>query len=514
MFRDELDMLEMRLHETDGLIDRHVIVEAETTHRGVPKPLFFRDSAGRFEAHASRITHMAGGPLPDEAPWANEHLQRDAAWTVIDPEASDDDVVLICDVDEIPSRSLLEKAKSGELPEVCAVRMRTFLYAVDWEVQDEVPPACVVATAGYIRRHGGSLAAIRDQRDEYPVIQDGGWHFSWVGGPEAQRRKLETATCHTELVNTEEGRRIADGTRYREAADGDGLKTVPVDVDCTWPAMIRQRRVPPEWFRPREDSPGRRAGGLSDVVVMTTAWRRPYYLEQTLASWERVRGLSEIRKFSILLGASPRVGEARKIIEAFAERVSIPVEVHEDDGTRGPWRTLAEGGSRVFEDDGAGFIVIAEEDILVAADVLELLAWGREEFQDNPDVLVVNAHSRCGQGWDGPSVTDDPDADPAVIRLLPYFNQWGWGTWRDRWEKVLLPDWDYDGTSGTALQSGHDWNIHLRTMRGYVAATPDASRTQHIGDLETWAATAETLSWSKASSFREHRDPVTFEVTA
>ena len=88
MFRDELDMLEMRLHETDGLIDRHVIVEAETTHRGVPKPLYFRDSSGRFEAHASRITAVAGGALPDEQPWVNEHLQRDAAWTVIDAEAS------------------------------------------------------------------------------------------------------------------------------------------------------------------------------------------------------------------------------------------------------------------------------------------------------------------------------------------------------------------------------------------------------------------------------------------
>ena len=128
-------------------------------------------------------------------------------------------------------------------------------------------------------------------------------------------------------------------------------------------------------------------------------------------------------------------------------------------------------------------------------------------------MLVVNAHSRCGQGWDGPGVKDNPDADPSQVRLLPYFNQWGWGTWRDRWEKVLLPDWDYDGTSGTAMQSGHDWNIALRTMRGHVAVTPDASRTQHIGDREAWAATPVTLSWSKAASFREHREPVTFEVT-
>jgi hypothetical protein len=248
------------------------------------------------------------------------------------------------------------------------------------------------------------------------------------------------------------------------------------------------------------------------MAVMTTAWKRPYYLKQTLASWERARGLSELRKFCICLGASPRLDEAREVIAAFASRVSVPVEVHEDSGTLGPWRTLADGGDKVFADPGVDFIVIAEEDIFVADDVLELLEWGRREFQGNPGVLVVNAHSRCGQGWDGPSVKDDPAADPALVRLVPYFNQWGWGTWRDRWENILIPDWDYDGTSGTLLQSGHDWNIHLRTMKGHVAALPDASRTQHIGDLETWAATPETLAFSKAASFRRHRDPVTFRV--
>ena len=170
MFRDELDMLEMRLHETDDLIDRHVIVEAETTHRGVPKPLYFRDSAGRFEAHASRITAVAGGALPDEQPWVNEHLQRDAAWTVIDAEASDDDIVLICDVDEIPSRSLLERAKAGDLPEVCSVRMRTFLFAVDWEVADQeaLPgprassrqPGTSAATAGPSPRSGDRMGRV------------------------------------------------------------------------------------------------------------------------------------------------------------------------------------------------------------------------------------------------------------------------------------------------------------------------------------------------------------------
>ena len=161
-----------------------------------------------------------------------------------------------------------------------------------------------------------------------------------------------------------------------------------MDVDCTWPAIaIRQRRVPPEWFRPRPSSSGGRprAGSLSDVVVMTTAWRRPYYLEQTLASWERARGLSEIRKFSICLGGSPRVAEARKIIEAFAGRVSVPVEVREDDGTLGPVADAPpDGGRPAFEDDGVGFIVIAEEDILVADDVLGAARVGAGAVRGQP----------------------------------------------------------------------------------------------------------------------------------
>lgn len=251
---------------------------------------------------------------------------------------------------------------------------------------------------------------------------------------------------------------------------------------------------------------------LSDVALVTTAWRRPYYLEQTLAAWERARGYDQLRHHIVRAGASDRLDETRRVLNAFAGR-HPHVFVEEDDGTLGPWRVNAAGFVHAFSDPSVSFAMIAEEDILPADDVLELMTWAATEFADDKEVLVVNAHSRCGQGWDGPEVKDDPDADPCALRLAPYFNQWGWGTWRDRFENVLLPDWDFDGTSGTASQSGHDWNIHLRTMRGHLAVTPDASRTQHIGDKEAWAANEWTLSWSKAASFREHRDPVKFRLS-
>ena len=246
MFRDELDMLAMRLEETTWA--RTVLVESTVTHRGIPKPLHYLENEARFASYA--VDHVVA-PLPDDLnPWVREHAQRNAAWPVIDAEADDSDLVFICDCDEIP---LLEALDGPVLGDVVALRMRTFLYAVDWEAdsQDALPPTCVVTTAGYLRKHDGDLAGVRDKRDSYPVVRDGGWHFSWLGGPEAQRRKLETATCHTELIGSDEGRRIADGSRYREATtDGTGIPTVAVQVDDTWPPAIRERRVPAEWFRP------------------------------------------------------------------------------------------------------------------------------------------------------------------------------------------------------------------------------------------------------------------------
>ena len=45
---------------------------------------------------------------------------------------------------------------------------------------------------------------------------------------------------------------------------------------------------------------------MRDVAVMTTACWRPYYLERTLGSWAKVRGIEQVAKFVVGLGDSPR----------------------------------------------------------------------------------------------------------------------------------------------------------------------------------------------------------------
>lgn len=266
MYRDEAAMLECRAEAFAGRDVTHVACESPWTHRGVPKPLSFaRDADGLAARYpGARWRHVTDGFEPDPDPWVAEHHQRNSAWKVIAAEAAPGDVVLIADVDEIPSPALLDFlprwAAAGPLSPL-AVRMRTFLFAADWECADPgVPPACVAATVRQLRDRAGCgeyLAEVRDGRCGYPEFPGfGGWHFSWLGGPARQRDKLLYATCHREILRTREGELILSGARWRSAEDGGGLPVRPVDVDETWPAYVRERRCPPEWFRPRGGGEG------------------------------------------------------------------------------------------------------------------------------------------------------------------------------------------------------------------------------------------------------------------
>ena len=38
---------------------------------------------------------------------------------------------------------------------------------------------------------------------------------------------------------------------------------------------------------------------LSRMAVVMVAWRRPYYLRETLGAWSRVRGIGDVRTLAI-----------------------------------------------------------------------------------------------------------------------------------------------------------------------------------------------------------------------
>lgn len=263
MFLDDWDMLQCQMEALADVEAMVLAVESPWTHRGAPKPLHLQENPRRWAywKQQHKLVPVTARNLPTGADdhWGREHAQRNAAWHVIASLAADDNPVLICDADEIPSRELLDflpKWASNPASTALAIPMRTCLFAVDWEVTIPLPPTCVAATVGFLRRHmeaGVTLGQVRDKRESFRRFPGhGGWHLSWIGGPEKQREKLLRTTCHTELLGSPEGDLIASGERWRTSQDGGGLPVTPVDVDETWPAFVYERRCPENWFRPRE----------------------------------------------------------------------------------------------------------------------------------------------------------------------------------------------------------------------------------------------------------------------
>ena len=57
-FFREFDVLEIRLKELAGLVDRFVVVESAWDFSGNPKPLHFEENKERFAPFLDRIAHI------------------------------------------------------------------------------------------------------------------------------------------------------------------------------------------------------------------------------------------------------------------------------------------------------------------------------------------------------------------------------------------------------------------------------------------------------------------------
>ena len=247
---------------------------------------------------------------------------------------------------------------------------------------------------------------------------------------------------------------------------------------------------------------------LTRTAIAMTAWRRPQYLRQTLASWAQVDGIRDVAAFSIHLDPSDRLDKMLAVIAEARGEYGLDITARVNTRHLGVSVNPVESGTAVFREyPDVDFLVMAEEDLVVADDTLRYLTWADETFRDTPSVLIACAHSP-----DNP----DPDADPAAVVLLPRFRCWIWGTWRDRWFNTLAPAWDRNYSSGTPEhpEVGFDYNIDLRVIPqgGYVCALPLAARSQNIGRFEGVHADASTYDGTQNPSFREKFGDVEYKV--
>ena len=263
MLNGELDMLEAALFENYDRVHRFILTEATLTHQGRPKPLFYDASQGRFAQYADKIVHVVCDYLPSREqepdPWVRERMQRDAGLAAFMPATDPDDIVIVSDVDEIPSSAAFEQEPAPFLGGNLYLRFA----AADTPGSPGVMQ--VLARAGAI----GSVDQLRQRREHFPAYDKAGWHLSWLGGQAAIAEKIE-CFCHLEAYDWATRANNADVMhRYGMGVlPDDGTITPAPVLDIPWvdsreerdalpweqqsPMWVHRRLCPDSWWRPKD----------------------------------------------------------------------------------------------------------------------------------------------------------------------------------------------------------------------------------------------------------------------
>ena len=214
-FFNELDLLEFRLKLLDQYVDFFVVCESNYTHSGKPKPYYFEENKHRFDKWKHKIIYIPVSQSTEDLSFnkVNSYTPTDGSWILENQqrlglmysvkEMGDSDIVLVGDLDEIPNPEAVFAIRSGNIlnepaPKAISLSLLFHYYYMNCQME------------GYDRNWNGTVACLgkyfkevgpqqlRDDRNNLPRLPEAGWHFSYLGGLEKIKTKIESF-AHTEF---------------------------------------------------------------------------------------------------------------------------------------------------------------------------------------------------------------------------------------------------------------------------------------------------------------------------
>jgi len=230
--------------------------------------------------------------------------------------------------------------------------------------------------------------------------------------------------------------------------------------------------------------------------LVFTAYNRPRYFSPVMTTWWKVREYADWQP-RVFLEPGPAEHTMTRIATTYGAQVHL--NPHRRGVLSNPWHAL----DTAFT-EGADFVVLAEDDVMVSDDVLEYFTYASAAFRTD-HVLGICANSNA---------TTCSPADEGLLRRTKAINPLVWGTWADRWTGVLRDTWDHSYSSGTpdAPQSGWDWNIALRVIQDWTVIAPYASRSTHIGEYGGTHCTVAQFPDTVAPTFNPCRPRTTYRL--
>ncbi len=236
MYFDEDLLLDLRLNYLDQYVKKFVITEATYTHNGTNKDLKF--DINKFSKFKHKINYIVVDKQPENIlkledgeskhkrgeklilnGMARDYFQRENLYRGLH-DISDEDIILISDLDEIPNLSFVEFSKINN--NILIFEQKMFYYKLNLFYDDFVWHG----TKAVKKKYFLSPQWLRNIKGKkYPkwridtffskkkysnlhFIQNGGWHFTCLRTAEELEKKLLNFAHHYEFE--ESGLKIQD----------------------------------------------------------------------------------------------------------------------------------------------------------------------------------------------------------------------------------------------------------------------------------------------------------------
>jgi beta-1,4-mannosyl-glycoprotein beta-1,4-N-acetylglucosaminyltransferase len=268
-FFNELDLLELRMEILKDHVDKFVIVESTVTFSGKIKKLFYDENKDRFKKFHDKIIHIIVDDTPEdffnlpfletpknkkeeiknkiltflnssegwgrhEKQWGREIYQRESIFYGL-MDQNEDDIILISDLDEIPNPTELDKIKNSIGNDVFDFKQNTYYYYFNLlKERNWSGPKCLL----WKNLKDTSMNLVRQNKHTTKVISNGGWHFSFMGGSESIKTKID-AYSHQEYNN----QTILSNVENNIESENDPFfrgKLFKVLIDETYPSEITE----------------------------------------------------------------------------------------------------------------------------------------------------------------------------------------------------------------------------------------------------------------------------------
>jgi hypothetical protein len=209
-------------------------------------------------------------------------------------------------------------------------------------------------------------------------------------------------------------------------------------------------------------------------TISISLFNRPNYTKQVLNALEKCTGVEE---YHIFIRAEPGESQEVKDTISIAHEFSHPnkrliVNTKKLGCGINIWSCL----DFAFSETNTDFHIHFEDDIVPSRDCLKYFEWTNQYYKNNNDVAVLTCYSKI-------SNTVISDEIKNAVKTIRWFIPWGWGLWRDTWEKTLKTELFNRITQSKTYLS---WDGHTNNIlkdKNLLMGLPILSRSQNIGAL-------------------------------